>query len=162
MRLASLAGAAAIAAGAACSDSPPATADPAATALRLFELATTSEPAWPELEALVGPLRDERQRAAIAAALAGLADAREPRVVRIAPLLDGERVAVDVIAGLPGGGETTAWLVVERAAPEDRWRILSFHAPGGEWPARRSAGGEGLSTSPPPEPSRPPSLLESG
>ena len=61
---------------------------------------------------------------------------------------DRLRAAVDLVASLPGGG--SADYSVQLTERDGSWKIVWFNGPGVDWPERRPARGEGLSSSPAP------------
>jgi hypothetical protein len=136
-----------LAATAACDRSEGPQADsPAAAALALFELAGADPPPEEELGALFGSALDELQRASLLEALAAIADASEPTVVRTEPLSGLDRVAVDLSAAAPAGGRAEFSVQLQQAAGGE-WQISWFQGPGVEWPRRGRPRGTGLTTS---------------
>jgi hypothetical protein len=131
--------------------SPPEEPTPAQAALRLFDLATVDEPTGEQLSSCFESVPQESERAALLDALAALTSAAAPRVERI-EALDGLGLAVvDVTAELPGAG-TARYSVQVAVGADGSWKVRWFGGPGTEWPRRRRPRGEGLTTSPPPQP----------
>lgn len=138
------------AAASGCREKLPApAAGPADVALELFELAALDEPTVEQLDRRFGTSMDDQLRAALYDSIAALRPAQEPEVTRVTELDGLGRSAVDLSAGLPGGGRARYQL--QLVGPLDgSWRVLWFQGPGVEWPPPRRPDGEGLTTSPPP------------
>jgi hypothetical protein len=129
-------------------DVGPADTDPAAAALRLFELAPADEPTDEQLRALFEPAPDDDGRAALLDALGALGTTT-PRVVEVVQPAGPADAFVDLAARLPSGGEAR-FSVRLRAAEPGSWRVIWFQGPGVEWPPRSTRRGDGLSSSAPP------------
>lgn len=127
--------------------------EPAATALRLFELADLDEPSTEQLDATFDLEGDEEARAVLLDALEGLPPREELRVVEITRAAGPDDAFVDLEARLPGGGEAR-FSVRLRAVEPGSWRVRWFGGPGTEWPPTRGSNRDGLSTSAPPDPLR--------
>ena len=121
-------------------------AGPEQTALQLFELARSEEPSDELIAALFGAGLDERERAALFEALDALSTASTVEAVGSEALEGLNRVAVDLLAGLPAGG-TARYSVQLEPSAQGEWRILWFQGPGVEWPRRKRPRGTGLTTS---------------
>ncbi len=131
-----------------CNRQEPVT-EPAATALRLFE-AASSDPAPEQVDGLFGPVEEGLSRATLLDSMAELARAGSPEVTDVVELAELATFAVDLVARLPGGG--TARYSVQVVAEEDgSYRVRWFQGPGVEWPSQARRRGPGLTTSNPPE-----------
>lgn len=136
-----------LALGACPAPGPPA---PQELALRLFELARQEDPAPQQLAVCFGPIPDESARAALLDALEPLAAASAPRVVALERLPDLGLVVVDVTATLRGEGAADYSVHLQGSA-EEGWTVRWFRGPGVEWPRASRPGGQGLTSSPPPD-----------
>jgi hypothetical protein len=142
-----------VAVAAACAEPDRAPASPDEAALELFRLAGQDGPDPDRVDRLFGPPVDARRRAALHDALERLREASEPVVQQTLALEEGgRRVIVDLAARLPGDGSARFSVVVERVAAD--WRVTWFQGPGVGWPPGPQRRDAGLSTSPPPRPSR--------
>ena len=121
---------------------------PGNLALELFEIAREEDPAPERLDALFELGHDDRLRAELGDALELLAVAVDPQIVRVEPMAGPGKTAVDLVAGLPGGG--SADYSVQFAEREGVWKIVWFDGPGVDWPTRSRGRDEGLSSSPAP------------
>jgi len=129
-----------------CADETP--PDPLTeSVIELFALAHDGEPDAARVERLFDVRADERWRATLYDALSQLARVSTPQVVGVEPLEDVGRTAVDVTAGLPGGGEARFALQLE-AREDGGWRVVTFDGPGVSWPPRDTQRGPGTSTRP--------------
>jgi len=131
----------------ACGEEEPATqAGPEQTALRLFELAQDKQPPEELISELFGPGLDDRERAALLDALSALAGPSAPEAAGSERLEGLDRVAVDIAAALPAGGEARYSVQLEQTA-QGEWKILWFQGPGLAWPSKARPRGDGLTTS---------------
>ncbi|HKQ62305.1 MAG TPA: hypothetical protein VJS92_13520, partial [Candidatus Polarisedimenticolaceae bacterium] len=78
-----------------------------------------------------------------------LRPALDPRIDAVRALPGLERTAVDLSAGLAGGGRAGYMMQLERL-PQDVWRVEWLAGPGVAWPPPRASKGDGLTSSAPP------------
>jgi hypothetical protein len=124
-------------------------AEPAASALGLFELALVGEPTDEQLRDTFHPAPDHDDRAALLDSLSALSTVADPRIVGVHQPAGPADAFVDIEAGLPGGG-VARFTVRLRSTEPGTWRVSWFQAPGAEWPSSPAGSGTGLSSSAPP------------
>ena len=135
----------------ACGDEEPSgPPGPEETALQLFELAQSEQPADELIATLFGAGLEGRKRTALLESLSALSAPSAVEAVGSERLEGLDRVVVDLEAGLPAGGMAGYSVQLEPTA-QGEWRILWFQGPGVEWPRRERPRSEGLTTSAPPE-----------
>ncbi len=133
----------------ACGSSEPSgwSAEAAAAALALFDVADDPDAAEDRFLEMFAGKRDAGGRAELFDSLSALPEASNLRVIGV-ELLEGlDRAVVDLEGDLAGGG--TARFSVQLSGTETQaWRITWFVGPGVEWPRSRRRRDQGLSSSP--------------
>ena len=116
-------------------------------ALALLELAARGEVDRDELARLVQEdLLQSAGAASLMDSLESLRETAEPEIVRVEPMPELNRAAIDVKVTLAGGGTATYSFQAERS--DAGWRVVWFAGPGVAWPRKPRGPGENLSTSP--------------
>ncbi len=121
-------------------------ADATTAALAVFELARVDDPDRDTVTLVFDAARLTESMAGVLDAIAPLAETSRPRVIAELAMPEVQRVAVDIEADLPGGGNAIFGVQSERR-PDGTWRVVSVLGPGVEWPIRSPGRDSGTTTS---------------
>lgn len=131
----------------ACAPAPEPLDQPSSKALEIFDLARDGDPDDARVAELFDVESSGMWQARLHDALSELARVDELTIERTESLEGLDRRVIDLTGKLPGEGEASYSVEVERREG-DAWKVVSFFGPGVSWPPRARGKKSGLSTWP--------------